>query len=1092
MNEIFSLQADEGSLRKIFDKRIKAYQERKFFNAQRHEIENLSDLHSLITRLRNDVNFDYIFIRGNPKQEGRQQRLKINTYDVKKNWAMLDVDNLPMQEGDDWDFQTIRKRLIENIDFIKEDTAMIIDKSSSAQMTRKGEEAKRIYKVHVFVWFSESISCKELFQRLKAYDYIDEATALVTQSLYFEEPYYNEMLWNYEGQERTCVFQGKDCDLPSLSHASPRRSSVSKNVISSQIDIKRRTAELFNETQIEGQRHKALYRFFCHIVATGQDKRLWIGKYWNSEGRDKDEKDTIDKVEKVMKEAQNYIYSQFIKPIDIRENKMVELNTRFLTTTEIPTIEGRTTLVKSEQGTGKTFILKDLIPKDASVLVIGHRCTLLRQTADELNLFVYEDMPKDKRENYLWLEDRLVITFDSLRFLIETSEYGERLEKRNYDYVIIDESEQFLGELLTTDRMAKQVIPQTTSDVFYYVGKFIRNAKSIYCADADLSDLTILFLQIWRTEKFNIYENAWNVEGRTLRLLPSHDSALEQIYEELDAHRRVYVTCETKIGAKNVEHQILIGNYKDGKRRNVLCITGDNRSQYKRLISNPNKEIPLLFAGTSRINNDAHFTKPIHALIVSPIVDTGFSIGSKEDNENRFHTVIGIFNHNEKIYSGAKIKQALQRVRNADSTYAFIQNFSATNHHDIEEILSLIDELSPKNKTRSNLEKLKRMVLKNKAISDANRMLNVLALFDLGGWNVMKATNQIKGMREWMLVESQIRREEEEKLINATDLTDKEYEKSLLEGNFDGVHERVKHEIKKCFYEGDITEENKRFTPITRKEIKRYARGDIAKKHEKRELLRRNEDELNKIWEREGDLNYDKVLRDSLLRIFDVFGFDIAKYNEPIKELTLFAFQIPDDTAQYLFNEDNAHALSFILKYYQNLKMSEATLKLIDENKLRLFCNLAKVVDYDCKYVDYTNKDEVGEKEKWIVYRKFLQENIKRQKSIAEKFGNELNDTYKGLIERIGDKEKTKQTDYLEKLKIAISENRQLLKEEETYAKQSFSHITLKDYKPHYTNYLSNFNVRYQSLLSSYKETKKNLDKKSDTPNTSVEEIYDL
>ena len=69
MNEIFSLQADEGSLRKIFDKRIKAYQQRKFFNAQRHEIENLSDLHSLITRLRNDEKFDYIFIRGNPKQE---------------------------------------------------------------------------------------------------------------------------------------------------------------------------------------------------------------------------------------------------------------------------------------------------------------------------------------------------------------------------------------------------------------------------------------------------------------------------------------------------------------------------------------------------------------------------------------------------------------------------------------------------------------------------------------------------------------------------------------------------------------------------------------------------------------------------------------------------------------------------------------------------------------------------------------------------------------------------------------------------------------------------------------------------------------
>ena len=40
----------------------------------------MSDLHSLITRLRNDEKFDYIFIRGNPKQEGRQQRLKIKKY----------------------------------------------------------------------------------------------------------------------------------------------------------------------------------------------------------------------------------------------------------------------------------------------------------------------------------------------------------------------------------------------------------------------------------------------------------------------------------------------------------------------------------------------------------------------------------------------------------------------------------------------------------------------------------------------------------------------------------------------------------------------------------------------------------------------------------------------------------------------------------------------------------------------------------------------------------------------------------------------------------------------------------------------------
>jgi len=1078
-NDIYVLKSYDGNLRKSFTQTGKEIETIGFwFQTTHHEIEGLEGIQKLIEDYRQEDG-TFCFIRGNPIEETKQnnlwRRLKINTYDIAKNWAMLDIDELELEEDEEYNAETLRRRLAREIDFIDEETAMLVDFSSSAQLARKGEQKATVWKAHIYLWFNEEISCQELYARLKAYDCIDNATTLSQQANYFEEPYYDEDYYEYTLTKRTSFLSGKQASVPS--RVSPPRNNLrygtSKHGNKS---LSKRTDELYELTQETGKRHKGLYRLFCHIVATRQNQRHWIAKYWNSEGRSEDH-DTISKVEKVMEEAKSYVYERYLPKLDIGKHKLIETNTNNISEV-ITDIQG-VILVKSPQSTFKTQTLHK-IPKEASCLLISHRVSLIRQICEEIGLHIYEDNKID-----LWSRERLGITFDSLRELINFTSNGEKLAKRNYDYVIIDESEQVIGELLTTDRMMKAT-RQETSDVFHYVGQFIKNAKAVYVADADISDLTRLFLEIWRTDRFTIYDNMWNEEGKALYLLPSLNATIEQIYDELEANRRVFITCETKIGANTTKEQIRIFD----ETKNVLCITRDNKHRYKELLNNPNKEFPLLFKGTSRINHDEFFGRKLDVFIVSPIMETGVSIGSREDNENRFHTVIGIFNHPKKIFTGAKIRQALRRVRNADTHYAYILDRKDA-YQDIDEVIGYIESITPKNQPNNDINFLKTMVVKNTAISDANRTLNVQALFETVGWNLQKASQREKGAIEWLLVESKLRKEDQEKLINARDIDDVEYEEQAKD--IEGIRERQKHTIKKCFYEGYIDEEKSLKCPITARHIKRYSQGNIEKKYQLRDLLKGDIEELEEIWKEKGDIDYEKFIKEQLEIVFGIFGFDFTRYQDN-KEITLFAFQIPNETAEYLFSEDNAKALSFLLDKWHNLPLQDASKRLEDENKLRLFCKLAKIIDYDCKYIDRNLAvEEYKERHKCSLtlarVQRAIKQHIKKSKMLAKKFKkDELPIFTKQLEERANlNREK-----YLENISNAICQNYELLKIEMDYLRQQYSHIILKESKPRYTRFLSNFFRTSSNHLLSEKTAKNIKDKTSIASQDEIGAIYDI
>jgi hypothetical protein len=161
------------------------------------------------------------------------------------------------------------------------------------------------------------------------------------------------------------------------------------------------------------------------------------------------------------------------------------------------------TMVKSDKGTGKTEALKALLAdiraerylpgiarKDRinSVLLIGHRVSLIREAAAKLGLRFYLDA--DDTEGGL---RTLAVCLDSLPKYNESN--GGRKPKP-FDLVIIDESEQVLAHLLS-DTIENRFGIERCFDALMYE---VANAKAVTALDADLGLVTAHAMQAMRPQ----------------------------------------------------------------------------------------------------------------------------------------------------------------------------------------------------------------------------------------------------------------------------------------------------------------------------------------------------------------------------------------------------------------------------------------------------------------------------------------------------------------------------------------------------------------------------------------------------------------
>ena len=1078
MNKIYSLLAQDGKLKKIYEEYKKDISVGKYFEPTEHKIEGLHHLHFILNELRRRKE-DYCFIRGNPNSTrlfgtNSWRRVKHEqegcfTVDEPKNWAMFDIDDLKMRDDEDHNFETLRKRLAEEIDFIEEDTEMIIDFSSSAQLSRKGEKHERLWKAHIYVWFEEKITCNDLHARLGNYEgLIDRATAISQQIHFFEEPIIDKTYWNCDITERTRYFEGKNCKLPSLSRLAPLCSLASETTLRGdvQFDSSQHEKALFRATQgIEG-RYLATWQYFCYVVNTNRNRDYAIKKVWEGTNRWQGFK-TKEDVEKKMQEAWNYCTKKYLPNLNIGRHKLIELQTDNITKQIYEIVRG-VMMIKSPQSTYKTQLLKR-IPKNASVLFITHRISLSQDICNQLQLFNYLDASCQEE---LLEKHRLGITHHSLHRLMNTNKgYGMAhiLDGISFDYVILDESEQFLSDIMFNDLFNDK--PFDNHDVFNYVGQFVQRAKTVYVADADLSDLSKLFLEIWRTddEKFNIYQNDYRLGGKTVYGMQSQDALLEKVYDDLRNKKRIYITCERKDAPKEQYDNIK----KKFPNANIIWINGDTpKSKYRKLFDNPNKELPLLFNGQSKINKGEFVGKKLDVVIVNSVMSTGFSIGRKDDMDNRFHSVYGIFDNSHMIYTGSDMRQALRRVRNADRYYAFIskQRMYVRN---IDEIL---DKVYGEHISEMTFQGLKKTKTRQKAISKFNRKLNFIAHLEDCGWNY-KESDDIANFREYYKRMQEVKKEKELELINARKLSDKDFYDVLHSSHLDDELAKKKYLIEKSFD-----------SPITNKTIKRYRNGDIEKLHQVRDKLK---EDIKDIAKREG--SEDVFLVESLRRLFSYFGLDFEKMNESAKEINLWAYQIDDEVMKWLFDKGNANAISFLLGEKYGLSLSATNYKGLDEDKLRFFVKIAKFFDFDCKLQDknLSAEEEGRGRVTFAVLKKHMKAFIKKAKKESTRTKRDLSPQTKELIKRFGGEDFSANVEeYIENLKVAISENKNPRKLEIEFLKDHESYIVFRSYiKPQYTRFLSKFISRYINDIDCFEPTTNFYHEKTQPP---IEDIEDF
>ena len=325
------------------------------------------------------------------------------------------------------------------------------------------------------------------------------------------------------------------------------------------------------------------------------------------------------------------------------------------------------TLVRSQKGSGKTEALVSLLEfiragsfpatihkkdRPRSVLLIGHRRTLLREAAAKLGMRCYLDAEYPTEDLVT-----LAVCLDSL------PKYGESFPSRGgkpgwrrkgpFDLIIIDEVEQVLKHLLS-ETIEKRAGLDRCFDALSFE---VANAKAVFVLDADLGLLTAHAMRVMRHRDWQencriIYnEPIIPAQKRTMRLFRDRKRLEREVLEAIRRGERCFITSNSKEFILNAERMI-----RDvcGSKVIMRVVTGDNSHE----------EAVVGFVK----NIKTEFLK-VQVVLTTPSMGTGIDI-SFPGGECRVDRVFGFFY--SMVNTHTDIDQQLCRVRNPGAVDVWI------------------------------------------------------------------------------------------------------------------------------------------------------------------------------------------------------------------------------------------------------------------------------------------------------------------------------------------------------------------------------------------------------------------------------------
>jgi len=278
-------------------------------------------------------------------------------------------------------------------------------------------------------------------------------------------------------------------------------------------------------------------------------------------------------------------------------------------------------VIKSPKDTGKTQWLAEAAKCYRRVLSVGHRVSLVRQSAARLGLTPYYEDGK-------WVTNapRVATTIHSL----------DKIEvKEPYELIIIDEIEQVLKAIVNDRNLKSRKVSAVGA-----LMEHLRNAKLIILADADVGEATLTFIQsAFPNPKIAYVENEYvHRMIDHLVLLPSPEDVLQKSLEWYDPNEcKIALACNTRADADRAE------------------------LFYRQAL--PNARILKITSETSENNNETlerinDILQDVDIFIYSPSVGTGVSI----DVEG--FALFGIARNGVGVGDVDDFRQQLGRIRN--------------------------------------------------------------------------------------------------------------------------------------------------------------------------------------------------------------------------------------------------------------------------------------------------------------------------------------------------------------------------------------------------------------------------------------------
>lgn len=381
--------------------------------------------------------------------------------------------------------------------------------------------------------------------------------------------------------------------------------------------------------------------------------------------------------------------------------------------------------IKSRWGTGKTHkiinnAIKSFEEDGGSILLITESNALNNKLKKDYNFVSHLDKQQNK-EIDLNKCNKVVCSIQSIN----------KIEKRNFNLVIIDEFESVLNSYLsyTTFKNVNTSVNNYNEYAYKLLLNKIKNSYKTLCLDADIEEAKIkLFVDIYGNDKIVSYNNKQNpFKEYKFILLNEYDYTLYKFFEDYKQGLKLVMAWIT---SKDKLEEVLIKMF-EGRQTNILYINVEGVFLYK-------NGIKTTYEKEFIIPNIEEFIikEKVQVWIYTPTIKTGISF-----NSLYFDKCYGVSNHNTLICK--EFLQALFRVRQLRNKEIniFIEHFKLfTTNKKIKCNVSL-NEVKRLFKTNENLyselskSRVDNMYFTNNTEGD---------YFDLQSVNTQNAINSVK------------------------------------------------------------------------------------------------------------------------------------------------------------------------------------------------------------------------------------------------------------------------------------------------------------------------------------------------------------